>query len=43
VSGWVQNRKPAAVALMQGELGFACSLCVETTKLTVSPDQTVLF
>lgn len=34
VSGWVQNRKPNAVALITGEVGFACFECVETAKYT---------
>lgn len=43
VSGWVQNRKPATVVGVAGELGFACALCIGNLKLKVNPDQTALF
>lgn len=43
VSGWVQNRKPATVVGVTGELGFACPLCIGNLKLKVNPDQTALF
>lgn len=43
VSGWVQNRKPAHVVLVTGEIGFACWLCVEGKKLLGDTGQESLF